>query len=105
MIQIALLTVLILVVFVGGTSMGMLCGMKLEENEHYIKLKKIKISDDFKKHPPKLKKMSIRASYFRIFGRLYSPIILDDDNYLIDGYTSYLIAKTDGLKKVEFFRR
>lgn len=105
MIQIALLTVLILVVFIGGTSIGMLCGMKLEEHEHYIKLKKIKISDDFKKHPPKLKKFCERAYYFRVFGRFHSPIILDDDNYLIDGYTSYLIAKQKGIKKVEYIRR
>lgn len=105
MIKIVLLTVLILVVFIGGTAIGMLCGMKLEENEHYIKLKKINISDNFKKHPPKRKKFCQRASYFRDFGRFYSPIILDDDNYLIDGYTSYLIAKQNGIKRVEFTRR
>jgi hypothetical protein len=32
-------------------------------------------------------------------------IVVDSDGYLVDGYTSYLIAKADGIKKINVTRR
>ena len=96
--------IFILVVLFGLFCLGIFIGICIEEKEHYIKLSKIKIRESFKKHPPAIWKMRDRISYYKIYGRLYSPIIINERGYLIDGYTSYLIAQNEGLKKVEIYR-
>lgn len=93
------------IIFAGGFSIGMLLGLYIEQKQHYMKLNKIKIKDSFKKRQPKGSKMRERWEYYRDNDRFYSPIIIDKNNYLVDGYTSYLIAKEDGLKEVEVVRR
>ena len=93
------------IIFLGGLSIGMLWGLYIEQRQHYMKLSKIKIKDSFKKTEPKNWKMRERWEYYRCNDRLYSPIVIDKSNYLVDGYTSYLIAKEDGLKEVEVVRR
>lgn len=71
------------------------------KSQYYIETKAIKIQDDFEKNPPLDRKMARKWRYYRETGKLSSPIILNEEFYLIDGYTSYLIAKADGLKTVE----
>lgn len=93
------------IIFVGGFSIGMLWGLYLGERENIMKLNKIKIKDNFKKTEPQGWKMRERWEYYRRNDRFYSPIVIDQSNYLVDGYTSYLIAKEEGLKKVEVVRR
>lgn len=66
-----------------------------------ISVKDIKIKDEFIKRPPSKKKMSQKWRYYRETGKLNSPIILDENLYLVDGYTSYLIAIADGIKTVD----
>lgn len=39
-----------------------------------------------------------KEEYFKKYGMLKESIIVDQTNYLIDGYTSYLIAKKAGVK-------
>ena len=46
--------------------------------------------------------MELKERYFIKTGLLKSDIILDSDNYLIDGYTSYLLAKDQGMEYVPF---
>ena len=92
-------------IFVGGFSIGMLWGLYMGERENTMKLSKIKIKDSFKKKEPKAWKMKERWEYYRETGNLYSPIVVDQDGYLVDGYISYLIAKADGLKEVEVTKR
>lgn len=69
--------------------------------EKIIRIEDIKISKSFKKHPPRRAKMEEKWEYYRKTGRLMEEIILDNDGVLINGYTSYLIAEADGIKKVK----
>lgn len=68
--------------------------------ERIMKLKDIKISKDFKKHPPQGIKMKEKWEHYRKTGNLMEEIIINQDEVLVDGYTSYLIAEADGIKKV-----
>ena len=60
----------------------------------------IQIYPCYEEHPPKPEKMEHKAQYFEQTGRFQSEIILDKDGYLIDGYTSYLLAREQGMKRV-----
>ena len=91
----------LIIVFLTGLVIGILWGIYSDKRQHYMKINKIKIKRSFRKNPPSDKKMSERSSFYRINGRFYVPIVVDKRGYLIDGYTSYLIAKADGIKEVE----
>lgn len=65
-----------------------------------MRIDDIKIYPCFAAHPPKVDKMGQKEQYSMETGLLQSPIVLDSDNYLIDGYTSYLIAKAHGIRNV-----
>lgn len=75
--------------------------LKKPEFRYCIETSKIKISDSFIKTPPKKYKMAERWRYYRETGELYSPIVINNDGYLIDGYTSYLIAIAENMKFVD----
>lgn len=77
--------------------------MKLSEKEEIIKLSDIIISKKFTK--PKREKMKERSEYYREYKDFKVPIILDKNNVLIDGYTTYLIAKKEGLSHVYIERK
>lgn len=63
-------------------------------------LEAIQIYPCFTDHPPKADKIEQKAEYFKETGFLQSPIILNSDNYLVDGFTSYLLAKQQGIRSV-----
>lgn len=65
-----------------------------------MRIDDIKIYPCFTEHPPKADKIEQKEQYSIETGLLQSPIILNSDNYLIDGYTSYLIAKAHGIRNV-----
>ena len=65
-----------------------------------MKIDDIKIFSCFEAHPPKPEKMESKEQYFRETGCLQSEIILDGAGNLIDGYTSYLLAKAHDLASV-----
>ena len=65
-----------------------------------MKIDDIKIFPCFEAHPPKQEKMECKEQYFRETGCLQSEIILDGAGNLIDGYTSYLLAKVHGMASV-----
>lgn len=71
-----------------------------KESDQEMKIDDIKIYPCFTDHPPKAGKMERKEQYFMETGLLQSPIILNSDNYLIDGYTSYLVAKHKGIRSV-----
>lgn len=86
--------------------------MKKENRTKTIRLSSIKISQDFINHMPKSDKLAAKYDYTKNqlhINRKYntnrnifqSPIILDKKYNLVDGYTSYLIAKMFGIKKVD----
>ena len=66
----------------------------------YIPTDAIRIYPCFKEHPPKAEKMGEKEQYFTETGLLQSEIILDSEGNLIDGYTSYLLAKAHGVQSV-----
>ena len=65
-----------------------------------MKIDEIKIYPCFAAHEPKPEKMQRKEQYFEETGTLQSQIILDSRGNLIDGYTSYLIAKAHGIQCV-----
>ncbi|WP_143322622.1 hypothetical protein [Clostridium sp. HBUAS56010] len=66
-----------------------------------ISLSKIKILPTMLSHPPKPYKIAQRYTYYLRNREFQSPIILDHNYNLIDGYITYLIAKMMGCKAVE----
>ncbi len=56
-----------------------------------VKISNIKIPKKFKK--PNYNKIARRKEYFKKYGYFRSTVILNDKNYLVDGYTTYLLAK------------
>lgn len=56
-----------------------------------VKLENIKIQKHFKQ--PKYSKLEYRKEYYERHKYFRSTIVLDNNNYLIDGYTTYLLAK------------
>lgn len=68
-------------------------------------LKDIKIKEDFKRTPPNKYKMKRKWSYYRKTGSLQSDVVIDRNGYLIDGYTSYLIAEADGIKRLDVIKK
>lgn len=70
-----------------------------------MKVKDIKIKDSFKKKRPSRQKMKEKWFFYKEIGRLESDIVVDKNGYLVDGYTSYLIAEADGIKKVEVIEK
>lgn len=65
-----------------------------------IAFKDIIISKEFKKHYPRKSKMQERWEYYEKHKEGKVPIIVDKNNVLIDGYTTYLIAKKLGVNKI-----
>lgn len=60
----------------------------------------VRIYPCFWSHEPKSEKMRQKEQYFEETGALQSQIILDGNGYLIDGFTSYLLAKKHGIQTV-----
>lgn len=71
---------------------------KIEE----IDISSIKIPKYYK--IPNKKKLNERLQYVKENNTFKAPIIIDRDNYLKDGYTSYLIAKELGFMKIAVVR-
>ena len=71
--------------------------------EYIVNIKDIKIDFQFKIHPPHRLKYQARKKYYIENGTFYSKILLDQDFILVDGYTSYLIAKEFKLDKVPVY--
>ena len=74
--------------------------LKKDEGARMMKIDNIKIYPCFAAHEPKPEKMEQKEQYFTETGALQSQIILDSQGNLIDGYTSYLLAKTHGIQRV-----
>lgn len=64
-----------------------------------IDIKNIKIPKKFTK--PKKEKLDHRFKYYEINKCFEVPIVIDKNNILVDGYTSYLIAKKYDMKTVQ----
>jgi hypothetical protein len=71
----------------------------------YEKLSKIKIQESFKNHLPRSGKMVEKYIYYLKFGKLEQPIVVNSENILIDGFTTYIIAKNFNKKYVKVNRK
>lgn len=66
-----------------------------------LKIKDIKIQDRYKESPPRRGKMESKWKHYKQYRKFEEEIIVNKHNVLIDGYTSYLIAKQEGIKSVQ----
>lgn len=71
-----------------------------EEGAGIMRIDDIKIYPCFAAHEPRPEKMKEKERYFEEAGAFQSQIILDSRGNLIDGYTSYLLAKAHGIQHV-----
>ena len=111
-----LLLAFIIGLWFGGGIVAVKCGTEriMENNEKEKKEKDIKdeisidlikIRSDFERVKPRRDKLKERIAYYEKTGEFYTPIVIDDENVLVDGYISYIIAKRYGKNKVEIIRR
>lgn len=70
--------------------------------EYWIPFGEIKIKEEFYAIPPKYFKYRRRLNNFIKYGEL-SPIIIDRNFELVDGYISYLIMKRFGVGKIPVY--
>lgn len=70
-----------------------------KENINNIKIKK-----EFLDSPPKREKMIQKWNIYTATGKFKDEIVIDNNNYLIDGYTTYLMCKTLNKKIVKVRR-
>lgn len=68
------------------------------------KLKNIKISKEFKMKYPKTLKLISKMEYYSRNNKFEQPIVIDKNNVLVDGYTSYIIAQMLNKKYVRVKR-
>lgn len=78
---------------------------KLTTRLETVKISDIKIDYWFIKTPPKQSKMQNREKYLLENGEFKSLIILNKNNKLLDGYTSYLLAKKYNIQNVEVIKK
>lgn len=60
----------------------------------------IKIFPCFRARPPLAEKLDRKERYYLEHGEFESEIVLDGSGNLMDGYTTYLLAKKYGLKQI-----
>ena len=68
-----------------------------------VKIANIKIPSYFKK--PSCWKLEQRRRYYQTYRYFRDMIILDEYGYLIDGYTTYLLAKEMGFDYITILRK
>lgn len=67
-----------------------------------VKISNIKIQKKYKR--PRICKMRNRREYYKKHKYFKRVIVLDEKNYLIDGYTTYLLAKEMGFDYITAVR-
>ena len=67
-----------------------------------VKIDNIKILKVFK--TPKQEKINSRRKYYKKYKYFRSMIVLNKNNYLLDGYTTYLLAKEAGFDYITVLR-
>ena len=78
-------------------------GLHNPGESYKVKVSDIIIPEEFKATKPRFKKMIQKRKFYRKNNRFESKIVLNKDFLLIDGYTSYIIAKENGMKYVEAY--
>ena len=68
-----------------------------------VKINNIKIKPYFKE--PRKSKLVQREQYYKEHDYFRSTIVINDANFLEDGYTTYLIAKQEGFDFITVVRK
>ncbi len=68
-----------------------------------VKLSNIKVSKYLEN--PSCWKLAQRRRYYEQYKYFRSPIILDELGYLVDGYTTYILAKEMGFDYITILRK
>ena len=71
--------------------------------EYWIYTKEIKVPKSYKLTRIGIEKWNHKMGYWLRTGEFESPILLNRDFELVDGYTSYIIAKTENTHKVPVY--
>lgn len=66
-----------------------------------MKLKDIKVSKKFRRHPPSQSKIEAAKKYYEEHGHLDKPIVLDHNNEIVDGYARFKMLEKLGLEEVD----
>lgn len=69
-----------------------------------VNLEDIEISKSFSKSGISKKKLERKDAFYIEFGYFQDRVILDEKNLLLDGYSTYLLAKQNGIKEIEIIR-
>lgn len=69
-----------------------------------IKIEDIKIKEQFRKSGINKKKLRQKECFYIEFGYFEDRIILNENNYLLDGYSTYILALQNGIKEIEIIR-
>ena len=78
-------------------------GLHNPSEPYTVKVSDIIIPEEFKATKPRFEKMIQKRKFYRKNNRFESKIVLNKDFLLIDGCTSYLLAKENGMKYVEAY--
>ena len=78
-------------------------GLHSPGEPYKVKVSDISIPEEFKATKPRFEKMIQKRKFYRKNNRFESKIVLNKDFLLIDGYTSYIIAKENDMKHVEAY--
>ena len=79
--------------------------MRIRSRKVNMALDDIKIPMRMAMTPPKPDRQIRHAErYFLSGGRDYDPIIIDEGNMLIDGYTTWLIFAQQGIKRAVVYK-
>lgn len=72
-------------------------------NEYIVNLEDIKISEEFKKSPPRPEKIKDKYSNYYYYGNVkgMSQIKIDVNGTCCDGYTTFLLARMMNVKEVK----
>jgi hypothetical protein len=65
-----------------------------------VLLTDVKITSSFAKTQPRNEKLNKRLDEYRSHGACETPILVDENMVLFDGYTSYLVYKMFGVEKI-----
>lgn len=77
---------------------------KLIRKLGYEYIDNIRIKSRWKRTLPKQSKMEYKRLYYMTYGMYQSKIIINKNNTLVDGYTTYLLEKEKGKKIVKVKR-
>lgn len=94
----------ILITIAGILSVALLLLAFKELSKEYMALDEIIIPCEYKKHKIGKWKLDKKRNFFLENGYFEDKIIVDEMDRLIDGYSTYLLAKEFKIKNIEVIR-